>query len=73
MRMAGAPGNATVTIDDQFVGSLELVAARGVALPPGTHRVSVEAPGYFPFDRIVEAREGQGPVRVQVQLVPIPD
>ena len=73
LRMAGAPRSATVTIDDQLVGTMEVVAARGVALPPGAHRVSVEAPGYFPWDRIVEAKEGQGPIRVEVRLVPIPD
>jgi hypothetical protein len=73
MRMIGQPSGASVTIDDQFVGTLELVASRGVALPPGTHRVSVEAPGYFPWDRMIEAKEGQGPVRLRVDLVPIPD
>jgi hypothetical protein len=73
MRMVGAPPNATVTIDDQYVGTLEVVSARGVALPPGAHRVSVEAPGYFPWDRIVEAKEGSPPVRVEVVLVAVPD
>ena len=55
MRMVGAPPNASVTIDDIFVGRLDTVAARGVALPVGTHRVSVEAPGYLPWDKVVEA------------------
>jgi hypothetical protein len=71
LRMKGAPAQATVTIDDQIVGSLELVAAHGVALPPGTHRISVEAPGYLPWDKLVEAKET--PVRLDVQLIPIPD
>ena len=73
MRMTGAPKAASVTIDDVFVGSLEIVSARGVALPVGVHRVSVEAPGYLPWDRLVEAKDGAGPVRVEVQLVPTPD
>src|SRR5207249_1571502 len=51
MRMQGGPPNATVTIDERIVGSLDVIAARGVALPPGRHRVSVEAPGYFPWDQ----------------------
>lgn len=71
LRMAGAPMNATVTIDDIFVGSLAVVNARGVALPVGTHRVSVEAPGYFPWDRVVEAKDQ--PVRLDVRLVAVPD
>ncbi len=73
MRMAGTPPNASVTIDDQFVGTLELVAARGVALPPGAHHVTVEAAGYLPWDKVVEAREGDAPLRLDVKLVPVPD
>ena len=73
LRMVGSPPNATVTIDDIFVGRLDLVSARGVALPVGTHRVSVEAPGYLPWDRMIEAREGAGPVRLEVRLVAVPD
>jgi hypothetical protein len=73
MRMAGGPANASVTIDDIFVGTLDVVAARGVGLPPGRHRISVEAPGHLPWDKLVEAKEGQGPLRLDVKLVPIPD
>jgi PEGA domain len=73
MRMAGSPPNASVVIDDRFVGTLELVMARGVAVPAGSHRVSVEAPGYLPWDKIVEAKEGAPPVRLDVRLTPVPD
>jgi hypothetical protein len=73
LRMIGSPPNASVTVDDQFVGSLAVVQARGVALPPGQHRISVEAAGFFPFDKIVEAKEGDAPIRVDVQLTPVPD
>ncbi len=73
LRMTGAPSDARVTVDDQIVGTLDVVAARGVALPPGTHRVSVEAPGYFPFDMLVEAKEGEKFVKIEAKLVPIPD
>jgi hypothetical protein len=71
LRMLGGPPGATVTIDDQFVGSLDVVSARGVALPPGRHRLSVEAPGYLPYDKVLEAKDR--PVLVEVQLVPVPD
>jgi hypothetical protein len=73
MRLVGSPPEASVTIDDIFVGTLDIVSARGVALPVGAHRVSVEAPGFLPWDRLVEAREGQGPVRLDVRLVRTPD
>jgi len=71
--MAGGPENASVTVDDQFVGTLDVVARRGVALPPGKHRVTVEAPGHLPWDKLVEAKEGDAPIRLDVKLVPIPD
>jgi hypothetical protein len=70
--MAGGPPNALVTIDDIVVGRLDVVSARGVAIPVGKHHLTVEAPGFFPFDKVVEASEGT-PIRVQVQLVAIPD
>jgi hypothetical protein len=68
-----SPPTASVTIDDQFVGTLEMVAARGVALPPGVHHVTVEAPGYLPWDKTVEAKEGDAPIRLEAKLTPIPD
>ena len=73
MRMVGGPPNASVTVDDTFVGTLDVVSRRGVALPPGTHRVSVEAPGHLPWDKVIEAKEGQAPVHLDVKLVAIPD
>ena len=73
VRMHGTPAEATVVIDDEVVGSLELVAARGVAVPPGVHHVTVKADGYFPWDHEVEARLGQGPVKLEVALVAVPD
>jgi hypothetical protein len=62
-----------VTVDDIFVGTLDVVSRRGVALPSGTHRVSVEAPGHLPWDKIVVANEGEAFVRLDVKLVPVPD
>jgi hypothetical protein len=73
LRMAGNVPDASVTVDDQYLGALAFVAKRGVAMPPGTHRVTVEKPGYFPWDRLVEAKEGDPPVKLDVELVKIPD
>ena len=73
LRMVGTPREATVIIDDEAVGSLELVAAHGVALPVGVHHVTVKASGYFPWDREVKAEEGQAPIRLEVALTPVPD
>lgn len=73
MRMTGGPPNASVTVDDIFVGTLEVIVRRGVALPVGSHRISVEAPGHVPWDKMVEAKEGDAPLRLDVTLVPLPD
>lgn len=73
LRLVGSPPDARVVIDDQLVGPLAFVASRGVALPPGQHRVTIEAPGYFPWDQLVEAKPGAGPVRLEVGLVPVPE
>jgi hypothetical protein len=71
LRFRGTPTTATVTIDDQRVGSLALVAARGIRVLPGRHRISVEAAGYLPFDAAIDANAEVVPV--EVTLVPVPD
>jgi hypothetical protein len=73
LRMHGTPADAVVIIDDQALGTLELVMAHGVALPPGVHHVTVKAEGYLPWDREVDAKEGAGMVKLEVALTPVPD
>jgi hypothetical protein len=71
--MTGAPSEAVVVIDDEAVGTLELVMAHGVALPVGMHHITVKAEGYFPLDKEVEAKLGSGPIRLDAKLMPVPD
>ena len=71
LRLRGGPRDASVTVDDIPVGSLEVVRARGVALPPGVHHLTIVAPGYFPFDRRVDA--AVAPVVLDVTMVEVPD
>ncbi len=71
LRIKGNVPDASVTVDDQYLGAFSYVAAHGVALPPGKHRITVEKVGYFPWDRIVEASEA--PIHLEVQLTKIPD
>ncbi len=73
LRIRGGPPAATVIIDDEPIGSLEFVAAHGVAIPPGVHHVTVQARGYFPWDKEVVATVGSAPIAVEVALAPIPD
>jgi PEGA domain len=73
LHMTGTPADAVVTIDEEMVGSIAVVDARGVALPEGTHQVSVAAPGYFPWDKLVAADPAKAPrIDLAVTLVPIP-
>ena len=70
-RAKATPRDAAVYIDEQFVGLLGVVAARGVRLPAGEHRITVERDGYFPWDALVQS-EGE-PIQLDVQMRPIPD
>jgi hypothetical protein len=63
--------DASVIIDEEYVAPLWLVAARGVRLPVGTHRITVQKEGYFPWDKQVVA--DRQPITFDVELVPIPD
>jgi hypothetical protein len=65
------PADASVSIDEQYVGPLGYVAAHGVRLPEGEHRISVTKAGYFPWDRLVVA--DTNPIKLDVTLLPIPD
>lgn len=73
LRVKGNVRDAHVTIDDQYLGAFAYVAKKGVALPPGQHRITVEKTGYFPWDKVVVANEGDPPIKLDVILVEIPD
>jgi hypothetical protein len=74
LHLHGKPADAVVTIDEERVGPLAVVEARGVALPEGRHQVTVEAPGFFPWDRLVEAKPSvEKRIELTVELVPVPE
>jgi hypothetical protein len=70
-RAAATPRDASVYIDEQFVGFLGVVAARGVRLPEGKHRITVEKVGYFPWDQLVVS--DRQPIALEVELRKIPE
>jgi hypothetical protein len=70
-RSKATPRDASVYIDEEFIGPLYYVAAHGVRLPTGRHRITITKDGYFPWDRVVEA--DRQPVALEVELVPVPD
>jgi hypothetical protein len=73
LRVNGNVPDASVTIDDHYLGALAYVASKGVALPAGVHRVTVEKAGYFPWDRLVEAKSGGAPILLTVELQRVPE
>jgi hypothetical protein len=70
-RSPETPKNASVSIDETYIGPLGYVGAAGVRLPVGTHRITVEKDGYFPFDELVTADRDE--IRLVVKLERIPD
>jgi len=70
-RSPTTPRDADVFVDEEYVGPLYLVAAQGMRLPVGKHRITVTSQGYFPWDRLVET--DRTPIQLSVTLVPIPE
>ncbi len=68
------PPDATVTVDGSPVrlttGPFGRRSGAFIALGPGTHRVSISAPGHQSKDLVVEVRSGaeEGRVKIDVQL-----
>jgi hypothetical protein len=56
LRFAGTPENASVFVDDILVGPLDVVKARGIAVPAGIHHITVQAEGHFADDRVIDAK-----------------
>jgi hypothetical protein len=70
-RSPETPKNASVSIDETYIGPLAYVGASGVRLPVGTHRITVEKDGYFPFDELVTADRDD--IKLLVKLERVPD
>jgi hypothetical protein len=71
VRPRETPRDASVYIDEEFVGFLGVVAVRGVRLPEGEHRITVEKDGYFSWDRLVVS--DRKPITLTVILRKIPE
>ena len=70
LRVEVVPDDARVLIDDTFVGRARRTAAQPKELPPGRHRLTIEAPGYFPHDLDLDLPSGETNVRVELRPVP---
>lgn len=67
----GTPKEALVYIDGYYIGTLAAVEARGVRVPEGEHRLTVEKTGYFPYDTTIVS--GFDPIRLKISLLKLPD
>jgi hypothetical protein len=70
LRFEGSPPEALVTIDEQLAGTLRQIGELPVLLRPGTHRVQVTAPGYFPWYAEIEVGETVQTIPVTIRPVP---
>ena len=70
LRVEVVPDEARVLIDDTFIGRARRTAAQPKELPPGRHRLTIEAPGYFPHDLDLDLPSGETNVRVELRPVP---
>jgi hypothetical protein len=70
LRTLVEPPTAWVQIDERFAGSARVLAMRPAAVKPGKHRITIEAPGYFPHDAEVELAPGVTTVNLKLRPVP---
>jgi hypothetical protein len=70
LRVVAVPETAHVAVDEQFVGAARVLAVRPATLAVGKHRVTVQAPDYFPHDLDVDLPRGV--TTLEIKLRPIP-
>jgi hypothetical protein len=70
VRSPETPRDASVIIDEEYIGPLGIVAARGVRIPLGEHRISIEKTGYFPYDQLVVSDRDDVTLKVKLERVP---
>jgi len=73
LRLQGNENDALVTIDDQLLGPVSRIEKKGVALPVGKHRITIEKVGFFPFDELLVVKDGDKPISLDVKLEKIPE
>jgi hypothetical protein len=70
LRVVAVPAEAVVQVDERFVGGARTLARKPAQVKPGKHRVTIEAPGYFPHD--FELDLPVGVTSVEIKLRPVP-
>jgi hypothetical protein len=70
LRTVVEPPEAAVQVDERFVGAARVLDKRPARLPEGKHRVTIEAPGYFPHDLEVALPAGVTTLEVKLRAIP---
>ncbi len=70
LSVAAEPPTASVYVDERYVATAQAIEARPRAFRPGMHRVTLEAPGFFPHDVEVELTPGVTTLRIALRAIP---
>jgi hypothetical protein len=70
LRVLAEPATAIVQVDERFVGAARVLQKQPAALKPGKHRITIEAPNYFPHD--IELDLPVGVTSLEIKLRPVP-
>lgn len=70
LRVLAEPETTTVYVDERYVGSARVLAAKPRSLSPGTKLVTFKAPGYFPHDVRLDLPSGITTVRMKLRKIP---
>lgn len=71
LKLRCRPAEAVVYLDEEYRGACRLFESRAVPVGPGSHRLQVEATGYFPY--YGELDTGGTIQTLEVELVRRPD
>jgi len=70
LRVVAEPETTTVYIDDHYVGTARVLAARPKTLTPGVKFITFRAPDYFPHDVKVDLPPGTTTIEMKLRRIP---
>lgn len=70
LRVVAEPATTTVYVDDRYVGSARVLAARPKVLKPGIKFVTFKAPQHFPHDVRVDLPPGTTTINMKLRPIP---
>jgi len=70
LQVIAEPENARVYVDERYMATARVLERRPQQLRTGPHRVTIEAPGFFPHDVEVDLPSGTTTIRISLRAVP---